>query len=340
MPDIERQIIPEAFVIFDTAAGHNHDGTNSRGITGSSVDHSTLANLNWAAAGHTIDADIDVLTTNKVTFRDAAIFLNSSVDGQLDIDADVEVEITAPTIDLNGVVDVSGDLVTASDIDMATGKSIGIADNELITFNAAGTIAISGAGLTNTVANGENNIGLIITQNDTTNNPNAVNIINPGTGDALFIDTNAAIGRGIFIDTEAQGDIGLRIDADALTNGSCAIFDCNSANFVGTAGLLLVRIDNVGASGVGIKVQNDGTGTALVIDQNGAGIPLDIDQATLTDTNFKKMIVLETLTVWISDGTTAEGALTGVEGDICLNGGTGNGQTAYCNANGTNWTGM
>ena len=118
MPDVERQIVPEAFVIFDTVAGHHHDGTDSRAITGSSVDHSTLANLNWAAAGHTIDADIDVLTTNKVTFRDAAIFINSSVDGQLDIDADVEVEITTTTLDINAAVDISSTLTMNGNIVM------------------------------------------------------------------------------------------------------------------------------------------------------------------------------------------------------------------------------
>ena len=60
----------------------------------------------------------------------------------------------------------------------------------------------------------------------------------------------------------------------------------------------------------------------------------------VTSTNFKKCGTFGALTIWISDGTTAEGALTGVEGDICLNGGTGAGQAAYCDAAGTNWTDM
>lgn len=65
-----------------------------------------------------------------------------------------------------------------------------------------------------------------------------------------------------------------------------------------------------------------------------------IVQAQLTSTNFKKVLVLAGFTLWISDGTTAEGALTGVEGDICLNGGTGAGQPAYCDSSGTNWSDM
>ena len=37
-------------------------------------------------------------TTAKIQFRDSGLFINSSTNGQLDIDADVEVEITAPTV--------------------------------------------------------------------------------------------------------------------------------------------------------------------------------------------------------------------------------------------------
>lgn len=43
-------------------------------------------------------------------FRDADLSINSSVDGQLDIDADNEVEITSTLIDMNGAVTVDGNL--------------------------------------------------------------------------------------------------------------------------------------------------------------------------------------------------------------------------------------
>lgn len=67
-----------------------------------------------------------------------------------------------------------------------------------------------------------------------------------------------------------------------------------------------------------------------------------VKQDGVTSTNFRK-ILTETntgISIWISNGTTAEGNLTGVEGDICLNGGTGAGQSAYCDSAGTNWTDM
>ena len=52
--------------------------------------------------------DVLMVVTENIFFRDIALHLNSSVDGQLDIDADVEVEITAPTIDLVGSITQSG----------------------------------------------------------------------------------------------------------------------------------------------------------------------------------------------------------------------------------------
>ena len=49
-----------------------------------------------------------VAGASKVQFRDAAIYINSSADGQLDIAADVEVQIATAKVDLNGNLDVSG----------------------------------------------------------------------------------------------------------------------------------------------------------------------------------------------------------------------------------------
>jgi hypothetical protein len=58
-----------------------------------------LANGNTTGAN-----DIDVDSAQKVQFRDAAIYINSSVDGQLDIVADTEIQIAATTIDVNGTL--------------------------------------------------------------------------------------------------------------------------------------------------------------------------------------------------------------------------------------------
>jgi hypothetical protein len=68
-------------------------------------------------------------------FRDSALGINSSTDGQLDIDADTELEITAPTVDINAStsVNVSNDLKLDSD-----GAILGFgADNDVTLTHVA-----------------------------------------------------------------------------------------------------------------------------------------------------------------------------------------------------------
>ncbi|MFC1615575.1 hypothetical protein ACFL21_00395 [Patescibacteria group bacterium] len=58
--------------------------------------------------------DLRMIGDAKVEFRDGELYIYSSIDGQLDIDADTEVEITAPTVDLDGDLDVSGSITGAT----------------------------------------------------------------------------------------------------------------------------------------------------------------------------------------------------------------------------------
>jgi hypothetical protein len=76
----------------------------------------------WTAAALTASDFISVTGgtisgANKLQFRDTGLFINSSADGQLDVDADTELEITAPTVDINAstAVLVSNDLKLDSD---------------------------------------------------------------------------------------------------------------------------------------------------------------------------------------------------------------------------------
>jgi len=57
---------------------------------------------------HTDGTGLTLNSTNKLCLRDSALSISSSTDGQLDIDADTEVEIATTTLDLNGALDVSG----------------------------------------------------------------------------------------------------------------------------------------------------------------------------------------------------------------------------------------
>jgi hypothetical protein len=69
---------------------------------------------------HVADTALLLNDAIKLTFRDSALAINSSTDGQLDVDADTEVEITAPTIDLTASTKVT----ISNDVDVA-GRSVG-----------------------------------------------------------------------------------------------------------------------------------------------------------------------------------------------------------------------
>ena len=80
------------------------------------------------AAGNVTGAnDIDVDSAQKVQFRDAAIYLNSSVDGQLDIVADGEVQIDTALVDINGNLDVSGTTNISGSVSFTKNAIAGVA---------------------------------------------------------------------------------------------------------------------------------------------------------------------------------------------------------------------
>ena len=96
------------------------------------VEFTDDVKLKSDAAVLSFGADSDVTVTHvadtalllndaiKMTFRDSALAINSSTDGQLDIDADTEVEITAPTIDLTASTKVT----VSNDVDVV-GRAVG-----------------------------------------------------------------------------------------------------------------------------------------------------------------------------------------------------------------------
>ena len=78
-----------------------------------------------------------VTTGESLAFRDSALTIGSSGDGQMDIDADTELEITAPTVDIDAstAVTISNDLKLDSD-----GAILGFgADNDVTLTHVADT---------------------------------------------------------------------------------------------------------------------------------------------------------------------------------------------------------
>jgi hypothetical protein len=122
---------------FQASSGHTHDGTANEGgpitkllgntltfgagtagtdITVTFDGESNDGVLKWMEDEDYFEFSDDILvaSTEKLQFRDTAIYINSSTDGQLDLVADTEIQIAATTIDINGNVDISGTLTIGS----------------------------------------------------------------------------------------------------------------------------------------------------------------------------------------------------------------------------------
>ena len=152
---------------FASSTGHTHDGTDAEGGPITKLLGNTLTfgagtagtDITITFDGETNDGalkwmededyfefsdDILVASTEKLQFRDTAIYINSSTDGQLDLVADTEIQIAATTIDINGNADISGNLGIGGNLTV-TGTT---------TFNG-GTLTLGDANTDNIVFGGE-----------------------------------------------------------------------------------------------------------------------------------------------------------------------------------------
>ena len=136
---------------FASSSGHTHDGTTAEGgpitkLLGTSLtfgDGTAGTDITITFDGESNDGvfkwmededyfefsdDILVASTEKLQFRDTAIYINSSTDGQLDLVADTEIQIAATTIDMNGAADISGNLGVGGNLTVTGNIVIGSAD--------------------------------------------------------------------------------------------------------------------------------------------------------------------------------------------------------------------
>ena len=164
---------------FASSSGHTHDGTTAEGgpitkLLGTAItigDGTAGTDIAVTFDGETADGvltwkededyfefsdDILIASTEKLQFRDTAIYINSSTDGQLDIVADTEVQIAATTIDINGAVDVSGNLGVGGNLTV-TGTT---------TFNG-GTMTLGDAATDNVVFGADVDSNIIPDDDDT-----------------------------------------------------------------------------------------------------------------------------------------------------------------------------
>ena len=170
---------------FAASTGHTHDGTAAEGgpitkLLGTSItigDATAGSDITVTFDGETNDGelkwmededyfefsdDILIASDEKIQFRDTAIFINSSADGQLDLVADTEIQIAATTVDINGNVDVSGTLTVAGAVDFgdAALSNVGAVQLDSISGDADSntSIAFSGSDVITVTAGGETQV--------------------------------------------------------------------------------------------------------------------------------------------------------------------------------------
>ena len=111
---------------------------------------------------HVIDTGLLLNSSRVIQFRDSAISIGSPTDGDLDINADDEIELNSTLVDVNAKLDVSGTIVSGGTLTATTSIGIGSAvlteaEMEMLDGITAGTAAANKA----VVLDGSKNIATI-----------------------------------------------------------------------------------------------------------------------------------------------------------------------------------
>ena len=267
---------------FQASTGHTHDGTANEGgpitkLLGQTLtlgDGTSGADVTVTFDGESNDGvlkwmededyfefsdDILVATTEKLQFRDTAIYIHSSTDGQLDLIADTEIQIAATTVDINGNVDISGTLtigsagISETELEILDGATITTTELNIIDGDtSAGTTAVAGGD------------GLV------TNDGGTMRQTTVDTFDTYLAGTTKTLtNKTIDVDNNTVSNI----EVDNLKSG---VLDTDLSSVAGT--------DTTLASAKAIKAYVDAQVTAQDLDfqgDSGGALNIDLDSETL-----------------------------------------------------------
>jgi hypothetical protein len=304
---------------FQASSGHTHDGTANEGGPITKLLGNTLTfgagtagtDITITFDGETSDGvlkwmededyfefsdDILIASTEKLQFRDTAIYINSSADGQLDLVADTEIQIAATTVDLNGNLDVSGSLTlggtaitsTAAELNILDGVTSTASELNLVDGITAGTVSASKAVIvdSNKDISGFRNLSitgdLTVAGDDITMGTNTAGhlLIADGTnfnsvavGDLSEISTVA--NDDVFLAVDTSGGGLKKITRSAIVSGlatSGAISNVSEDSTPQLGGNLDMNgNDIVTTSNATIDLAPNGTGTVVVRGNTNSG---------------------------------------------------------------------
>ena len=202
-----------------------------------------------------------------LTFRDSALSISSSADGQLDIAADTEVQIATTLVDLNGNLDVSGTaLVTgvatftatpifSSDVTVTDDVNL-ISDSAVITFGADSDTSLTHTDGTGLTLNSTNKLCF----NDVSQFVQGISATVLGLGATDEIDLTATA-----IDVNGTMDVSGTLTTAAITaTGAVSITGATSIAGLLTATSLTANDITSNGSNADLDINPQGTGAILL----------------------------------------------------------------------------
>ena len=323
---------------FNVSTGHTHDGTTtgdggpisklfSNAITfGTNVNSDVVVTfdatsndgvLSWMEDEDYFQFSDDILlsTDEKILFRDSAIYINSSVDGRLNIAADTDVVVDTTTFDVNANTEISGTLTLGSSTAVSS-----VLDEDNMASDSATALAT------------QQSIKAYVDAVTTSLNQQDLDF-QGDTGGALDIDLDTetlTIAGGTGIDTAGSGTtLTISIDGTVVTGSSTDTFTNKTIDANGTgnsitnlevadfaSGVLDTDITSVSssddtlASAKAIKTYVDAqvatvptgditevtAGTGLSGGGTTGAVTLNIDTATTVDLSTSQALSNKTLT--------------------------------------------
>ena len=325
---------------FNVSTGHTHDGSTAGDggpiskLFSNAITFGTGADTDIAITfdGNTSDGvltwmededyfqfsdDILLSTTEKLQFRDTAIYINSSTDGQLDLVADTEIQIAATTVDINGNVDVSGTLTVAGAVDFGDAALSNVGAVQLDSIAGDGdtdtSITFSGSDVITIAAGGSNQV----TFTDGAIVPSTDNDIDLGTSSVEFKD--AFFDGTVTADAFAgplTGDVTGNVSGTAATVTGAA-----QSNITSLGTLTTLTVDDITINGSTISDGGDFTldiDGDITLDANGGDILFKDDGTTFgSATNTSGNLIIKSGT---TTALTFSGANVTVAGDLTISG--------------------
>lgn len=199
-------------------------------------------------------------------------------------------------------------------------------------FTVTGTTTIGGITLTNLTVTGNTVIGdastdtLAVTGVTTFTETGTGNVAVTISGASTTVDEVLISGTG----AHASGKGEVRVTNSGATAAGGAVLFVSATGTPAAATGYLAKFDNSGITAtnnpIAVQITQIGTAAAIAV------------TAAVQSTHFYKILTSTTGgNLWMGDGTTANGALSGTAGDILFNGGSG--KPEYCTGT-TNWTAL